>query len=166
MTKMEVSWKYDIQNRYAKIIPPKILNRISLMLINYNITTSNTRKEGSFDSVIGQVLRIRLIFLSGWNEPPVKPSIAHLVVPLEHNVGIIGVRGIPHVTVQILVGSPAFVTFTRSQIIRTHFNHHCLSKQPQKIMKSAFWMGGDMLSTILTSNRFPFELGCSPFFKY
>jgi hypothetical protein len=45
MTKMEVSWIYDIQNGYAKIIPPKILDRISLMLINYNITTSNTRKD-------------------------------------------------------------------------------------------------------------------------
>jgi hypothetical protein len=30
---MEVSWKYDIQNEYAKIIPPKIPDRISLMLI-------------------------------------------------------------------------------------------------------------------------------------
>jgi hypothetical protein len=38
MTNMEVSWKYDIQNGYAKIIPPKILDRISLMLMNYNIT--------------------------------------------------------------------------------------------------------------------------------
>jgi hypothetical protein len=45
MNKMEVSWKYDIQNEYAKIIPPKILDRISLMLITYNITTSNTRKD-------------------------------------------------------------------------------------------------------------------------
>jgi hypothetical protein len=45
MTKMEVSWKYDIQNGYAKIIPPKIPDRISLMLISYNITTSNTRKD-------------------------------------------------------------------------------------------------------------------------
>jgi hypothetical protein len=45
MTKMEVSWEYDIQNRYAKIIPPKILDRISLMLINYNIKTSNTRED-------------------------------------------------------------------------------------------------------------------------
>jgi hypothetical protein len=53
MTNMEVSWKYDIQNGYAKLIPPKIPNRISLMLKNYNITTSNTRKEGPFDSVIG-----------------------------------------------------------------------------------------------------------------
>jgi hypothetical protein len=33
MTKMEVSWKYDIQNGYAKIIPPKIPDSISLMLI-------------------------------------------------------------------------------------------------------------------------------------
>jgi hypothetical protein len=33
MTKMEFSWKYDIQNGYAKIIPPKIPDRISLMLI-------------------------------------------------------------------------------------------------------------------------------------
>jgi hypothetical protein len=33
MAKMEVSWKYDIQNGYAKIISPKIPDRISLMLI-------------------------------------------------------------------------------------------------------------------------------------
>jgi hypothetical protein len=45
MTKMEVSWKYDIQNGYARIIPPKIPDRISLILINYNITASNTRKD-------------------------------------------------------------------------------------------------------------------------
>jgi hypothetical protein len=42
---MEVSWEYDIQNEYANIIPPKFLDRISLMLITYNITTSNTRKD-------------------------------------------------------------------------------------------------------------------------
>jgi hypothetical protein len=45
MTNMEVRWKYDIQNGYAKIIPPKIPDRISLMLINYNIRTSYTRKD-------------------------------------------------------------------------------------------------------------------------
>jgi hypothetical protein len=28
-----------------KIIPPKILARVSLMLITYNITTSNTKKD-------------------------------------------------------------------------------------------------------------------------
>jgi hypothetical protein len=39
---MEVSWKYDIQNGYAKIIPPTIPDRISLMLVNYNIATSST----------------------------------------------------------------------------------------------------------------------------
>jgi hypothetical protein len=32
MTKREVGWKYNIQNGYAKIIPPKIPDRISLML--------------------------------------------------------------------------------------------------------------------------------------
>jgi hypothetical protein len=30
---MKVSWKYDIQNGNAKIIPPKIPDRISPMLI-------------------------------------------------------------------------------------------------------------------------------------
>jgi hypothetical protein len=33
MTKIEVSWKYDIQNGYAEIIRPKIPDWISLMLI-------------------------------------------------------------------------------------------------------------------------------------
>jgi hypothetical protein len=33
MTKMEFSWNYDILNGYAKIIPPKIPDRISRMLI-------------------------------------------------------------------------------------------------------------------------------------
>jgi hypothetical protein len=42
---MEVSWEYDIQNGYTKKTPPKIPDRISLMLIAYNITTSNTRKD-------------------------------------------------------------------------------------------------------------------------
>jgi hypothetical protein len=45
MTKMEVSWTYDIQNGHDRIIPPKILDRISLMLINNSIKTSNTRKD-------------------------------------------------------------------------------------------------------------------------
>jgi hypothetical protein len=64
MTKMEVSWKYDIQNGYAKIIPPKIPDRISLMLINYNITTSNTRKDililSYFNKVEAKTLAQRL----------------------------------------------------------------------------------------------------------
>jgi hypothetical protein len=30
---MEVSWKYDIQKGYAKVIPPKIPDRISLMIM-------------------------------------------------------------------------------------------------------------------------------------
>jgi hypothetical protein len=34
MTKIEFSWKYDIQNGYAKIITHKIPDRISPMLIN------------------------------------------------------------------------------------------------------------------------------------
>jgi hypothetical protein len=42
---MEVSWKYDIQKGYAKIIPPKIPDRISLMLTDNNIITFNKRKD-------------------------------------------------------------------------------------------------------------------------
>jgi hypothetical protein len=45
MIKMEVRWKYYIQNGYGKIMPPKTPDRISLMLINYNITTSNMWKD-------------------------------------------------------------------------------------------------------------------------
>jgi hypothetical protein len=56
-----------------KIIPPKILARISLMLITFITTTSNTRKEGSFDSVIGHIefthWRIRKFFLAELKNP-------------------------------------------------------------------------------------------------
>jgi hypothetical protein len=56
---MEFSWKYDIQNGYAKIIPPKIPDRISLMLI---ITILQLPSRGRiFDSVIVRFLTILLM---------------------------------------------------------------------------------------------------------